>query len=487
MSNSPENTEKLQTNSNHLEHLQILENDFETENFGKQEMPNLDNNKVKKIGEKIGENQLIKEILETGNLANKQNQANSSEDLDQNLANNSKVIEQKNQENQGSQTSQSLQKLENQNLQKNSDNSDNSDWDRSTKLEVEKEIEKNEESEPKVLSNKAEIESNSNKKTIISIIIPCFNEQENIQDCYDELVKVWAKLPLYDYEFVFVDDGSSDWTVLAITKLQLTDVRVKLVEFSRNFGKEIAISAGFVYCTGIAAMIVDADLQYPVEKIPEFITLWESGSEVVIGLRDKKKTNNLIERYGSKLFYWIMGKIGEIEIIPGALDFRLIDREIIDHFNTFTERSRMARALVDWLGFDRSFVNYTEKPRNKGTASYSFAKRLKLATESFILHSLFPLKFAGYLGVLITISTAFVGTYAFFNQFFWDTQTRLYLSGPVFLGLLNLFLIGIVLVCLGLIALYIANIHTEVVNRPLFVVKTNRAKTQSRMSIIVKD
>lgn len=246
MSNSPENTEKLQTNSNHLEHLQILENDFETENFGKQEMPNLDNNKVKKIGEKIGENQLIKEILETGNLANKQNQANSSEDLDQNLANNSKVIEQKNQENQGSQTSQSLQKLENQNLQKNSDNSDNSDWDRSTKLEVEKEIEKNEESEPKVLSNKAEIESNSNKKTIISIIIPCFNEQENIQDCYDELVKVWAKLPLYDYEFVFVDDGSSDWTVLAITKLQLTDVRVKLVEFSRNFGKEIAISAGFV-------------------------------------------------------------------------------------------------------------------------------------------------------------------------------------------------------------------------------------------------
>lgn len=426
------------------DHLLILENNFETENFGNYDetqktKQNKSQEEMKKIP-KENVKEITKEVVKLDELKNEEkNQQTLEQDfkekqnLEINLENKIKQI---------------IDEISGQNPTKNL--------------------------------------QNPNKKSIISIIIPCFNEEENIQDCYNELLKVWTKLPLYDYEFVFVNDGSSDFTVLAITKLQLTDNRVKLIEFSRNFGKEIAISAGFRYCNGEAAMIVDADLQYPVEKIPEFITLWENGSEVVIGLRDKKKTANLIEKYGSKLFYWIMGKIGEIKIIPGALDFRLIDREIIDHFNTFTERNRMARALVDWLGFDRSFVNYQEKPRNKGTASYSFGKRLKLATESFILHSLFPLKFAGYLGIFITVFAGFVGLSALINQFVWN-RDNFNFSGAFLLGLLNLFLIGIVLICLGLIALYIANIHTEVVNRPLFVVKTNRAKTQNRMSVIVKD
>ena len=325
------------------------------------------------------------------------------------------------------------------------------------------------------------------KKPIISVIIPCFNEEENINDCYLELKKVWKKLPLYDYELVFVDDGSSDWTVLEITKIQIQDPNVKLIEFSRNFGKEIAISAGFDYCLGECAIVVDADLQYPVAKIPEFVELWETGSEVVIGVRDKKQTNNLIEKIGSSLFYSIMSKIGEGEILPGALDFRLIDREVIDHFNRFTERSRMARALVDWLGFDRSFVNYKEKPRNKGTASYSLMKRVKLAFNSFILHSLFPLKFAGYLGIIITLFSGILGFLAFLNQYVAVIFPVLFFSGTALLGILNLFLIGVVLICLGLIALYIANIHTEVVNRPLYIVKTNRVKTQNRFQVIVEE
>jgi len=333
--------------------------------------------------------------------------------------------------------------------------------------------------------NNSTINSKSDSKSVISVIIPCFNEEENIADCYNELKKVWQKLPLYDYEIIFVDDGSSDWTVMEITKIQIQDPRVRLVEFSRNFGKEIAISAGFDHCSGESAIVVDADLQYPLDKIPEFVALWENGSEVVIGMRDKKQTANIIEKIGSRCFYWIMGRIGEREILPGALDFRLIDREVIDHFNRFTERNRMTRALVDWLGFDRAFVSYQEKPRNKGTVSYSLTKRIKLALNSFILHSLFPLKFAGYLGIFITIFAGILGGSSLINQFL--TKESWIFSGPFLLGLLNLFLIGILLVCLGLIALYIANIHTEVVNRPLYVVKTRRVKTQNRLQVIVDE
>lgn len=450
--NNSNNSDNFQYN---LDHLRVLENDFGAENLVISQANLEEKLQTKKI-ENLENGQNSQEYLDKKQFANLTNQnirqnelENESKEELENKLNLSSSINQKKQEPEtGSNPQNQITAQENKKIQ--------------------------------------EDYQDSNKKSIISVIIPCFNEQENIADCYNELIKVWTKLPLYDLEVIFVDDGSSDWTVLEITKIQIIDPRVKLIEFSRNFGKEIAISAGFDHCSGESAIVVDADLQYPLDKIPEFVTLWESGSEVVIGMRDKKQTSNIIEKIGSCSFYWIMDKIGEREILPGALDFRLIDREVIDHFNRFTERNRMARALVDWLGFDRSFVSYQEKPRNKGSASYSLSKRIKLALNSFILHSLFPLKIAGYLGIFITIFAGFVGLSALVNQFLWN-KGNFNFSGSFLLGLLNLFLIGIVLICLGLIALYIANIHTEVVNRPLYVVKTRRAKTQNRMSIIVKD
>lgn len=313
-------------------------------------------------------------------------------------------------------------------------------------------------------------------RPLISLIVPCYNEEENIEHTYQAIANLWQDpktgLDKYDLELIFVDDGSKDATVWEIEKVAKKDSRVCLLEFSRNFGKEIATTAGISLCRGDACIVVDADLQYPIEKIPEFINKWKRGAKVVVGIRDKKQTNNLVDKIGSYLFYKIINKISETPVLPGALDFRLIDREVIEQFKRFTERRRMTRALIDWLGYKRDYVYYKEKPRLYGQPSYSFVKRVSLALNTFVGLSLFPLKLAGYLGILVILLSGLLGLFSLFNQFIWPRPNySLTFSGTFLIGLLLLFLNGITLSCLGLIALYIANIHTEVTNRPLYVLK----------------
>jgi dolichol-phosphate mannosyltransferase len=319
-------------------------------------------------------------------------------------------------------------------------------------------------------------------KKIVSLIIPSYNEEENISYCYQEISKFWKKnIKDYNYELVFVDDGSYDNSILEIEKIIAKDKKVKLLEFAKNFGKEIAVTAGINHCQGDSCIVVDADLQYPIETIPEFIKKWEEGFEVVIGVRDKKQTSNFIEKTGSSLFYKIMETVSETRVIPGALDFRLIDRTVIQEFNRFTERNRITRALIDWIGFKQSFVFYKEKSRQHGTASYSFFKRLNLALHAFVSHSMIPLKLAGYLGIFITTTSGLTGLFSLFNQFVINKdQYNLTFSGPFLLGLLNLFLIGIVLICLGLISLYIGSIHIEVTNRPLYILRNKTGFTENK-------
>jgi len=307
------------------------------------------------------------------------------------------------------------------------------------------------------------------KQKTVSIIIPAFNEEENISTLYSVLSKIFEDIK-EEMELIFVDDGSNDNTVLEIKALHQKDDRIKLIQFSKNFGKEIAISAGIMHCSGDCAMVFDADLQYPAEEIPNFINAWKAGYEIVIGIRDKKKTSNIIEKTGSVLFYQIMTKIGETEVIPGALDFRLLDKKVIQEFNRFTEHGRVARSLIDWLGFKKTYLRYNEKPRHRGVASYDFIKRFQLAFYGFVTHSLFPLRLAGLIGIMITTASGIFGIATFISQFILNQQAIVF-SGPFLLGLLNTFLTGITLMSLGLIALYIARIHVEVTNRPLFVVK----------------
>jgi len=309
----------------------------------------------------------------------------------------------------------------------------------------------------------------------ISVIIPAHNEQKNIPLIYEKLKAVFSNVPQYDYELIFVDDGSADDSLAVLEKISSADDRVKFLEFSRNFGKEAATTAGLQACLGDAAIMIDADLQHPAELILEFIAKWQAGADVVIGLR-KNSSDSLAKRWGGKMFYAIINRISETPLVSGATDFRLIDRKVINEFNRLTERQRITRGLLDWLGFKREFIEFEAQERLHGEASYSMSKLIHLALHSFVSHSLFPLKFAGYLGTIITIFSGLLGVIVFIERYILNDPLNWYPSGSTQLAIINVFLIGIVLACLGLIALYVGNINSEVTGRPLYVVRKSNIK-----------
>ena len=255
---------------------------------------------------------------------------------------------------------------------------------------------------------------------------------------------------------------------------------MKHLEFSRNFGKEIATSAGLHHALGEAAIMIDADLQHPSEFIPEFVEKWENGAPVVVGIREKNKGEELFKRIGSALFYRIMNLIGETQIIPNATDFRLLDRKVIEEFKKFTERNRITRALVDWLGFEIARVYFRANERKSGKAGYNYLKLIKLALSSFVSHSLFPLKLAGYLGIFITVFSTFLGLFVIIEQIILKDPLGVRFSGTAMLAVMILFLVGVMLSSLGLIALYIAHIHDEVINRPMYVIKNQKSKIKNQ-------
>lgn len=308
---------------------------------------------------------------------------------------------------------------------------------------------------------------------LISILIPAYNEEENIVLIHKELKKV---LSSYNYEIIFVDDGSTDDTERVLDSLAKEDDKVKYLQFSRNFGKESAISAGLDMANGCAVLTIDADMQHPVELIPEFIKRWENGFDVVVGVRNKNKGEGFVKKFGSFMFYKIMNVIGETKITPRATDFRLLDRKVVLAFRRFTEHERMARGLIDWLGFKRDYVYFDANARMKGKVAYNNMKLFKLAFSSMIAHSLFPLKLAGYMGALITSIFGGFGAYLMFCKYILRNDFGRSFTGSAQLAILNIFLIGLVLSSLGLIALYIANIKAEVANRPTYVIRKKNFK-----------
>lgn len=305
----------------------------------------------------------------------------------------------------------------------------------------------------------------------ISIIVPVHNEEKNVPLINEELLHVFSTLP-YGYEIIYVNDGSKDSSQQVIDGLTNTNEKIKSIEFSRNFGKESATSAGLQYSTGDAVIVIDADLQHPTSLITQFIERWENGADVVIGLRTKTKGGFGLKSLCSFFYYKVINTISETPIVPGATDFRLIDRKVVNEFNKFTEHERITRGLIDWLGFKREFVEFEANERANGVASYSYFKLIKLAISSSISHSLFPLKFAGYLGMFIVFISGAGGLAVFTERYVYHDMLHWAVSGTAQLALLMIFFIGIVLSCLGLIALYIGNINHEVSGRPLYVVRS---------------
>lgn len=314
-------------------------------------------------------------------------------------------------------------------------------------------------------------------KQLISVVVPIHNEAPNIPRLYQELDTHTRGLP-YRFEFIFVDDGSNDDSLEVLERVSTKDRRVRLIEFARNFGKEAAVSAGLHATHGQAAVILDADLQHPPSLINKFIAAWRQGADVVVGIKRYSRYEGRFKRVTSDMFYKILGSVSHTSITPHASDYRLIDKKVIKAFCKMTERNRMTRGIIDWLGFRREYVHFEAPPRAAGQASYGTRQLIRLAMNSLTAYSLLPLKLAGYLGGAILAVATPVGAFLMLETYVLNDPLNWNITGTAMLAIMILILVGMVLGCLGLVALYIANIHAEVTNRPLYVVRKEVAAAE---------
>jgi dolichol-phosphate mannosyltransferase len=296
-----------------------------------------------------------------------------------------------------------------------------------------------------------------------------YNESNNILSLYKRLVKINIKNSSFNWSYIFVNDGSTDDSLAELRKLAEKDEKVKVIDLSRNFGKEIAMTAGVHEAVNADAIVcIDADLQHPPELIPVLIEKWKEGYDIVATIRKKIENQPILKRIGSHVFYWIMAKISGLQIKSQTTDFRLYDKKVVDAFLRTTERERMFRGIMDWLGFHKAYVEFEAVAREEGEAGYSYKKLIGLAINSITSFSLWPLRMTGYLGMLITSLSGLTLIWMLLNFFIHSKYEYTPLAIVV---VANTFFIGIVLMAIGIVALYIGSIHTEVINRPLYLIR----------------
>lgn len=306
-------------------------------------------------------------------------------------------------------------------------------------------------------------------KKKIAIIIPVYREADNLPLLYKRLEGVMASLPEYEWEYILVNDGSPDHSLEVLHQLAQQDRKFKVLDLSRNFGKEIALTAGVQEAKNIDAVIcMDADLQHPPELIPKLVQEWQKGAEIVATIRTNIENQPLLRRIGSHVYYWLMSQISGLKMVSQTTDFRLYDKKVVAAFCQATERERMFRGIMDWLGFRKIYIEFSADARNKGRAGYSYTKLYHLAIKSFTSFSLWPLRLTGYLGVTITTLSGLLLAWMLGSYIL---GSKVEYTPLAIVVVANTFLIGVVLMAIGLVAMYIGTIHTEVVNRPLYLVR----------------
>ncbi|MBT6047252.1 MAG: glycosyltransferase family 2 protein, partial [Candidatus Scalindua sp.] len=250
--------------------------------------------------------------------------------------------------------------------------------------------------------------------------------------------------------------------------LAARDERCRIIDLSRNFGKEVALTAGIKAVSGAAAITIDADLQHPPKLIYKLVEKWEKGVEVVSSTRRQVKGHSILRRFCSHAFYFIMEKISDVEFVSQTTDFRLLDRKVVNAYIEMTEKERFFRGIVDWMGFRKEHIEFDAEVRHGGDSRYSFLKLIRLALHGFTSFSLLPLRVAGYMGLVITCISAVFTVVIFVSSFILKSS---YFSSISIIVVVNILLSGITLICLGFIALYIGSIHNEVINRPLYLIR----------------
>lgn len=306
----------------------------------------------------------------------------------------------------------------------------------------------------------------------ISIVIPVYNESKGIRSFHHDLLS-----PVLDdsYEVIYVDDGSQDTSNHELRRIAKSYTRVRVITLTRNFGKELALTAGIFAATGDAIITLDADGQHPPELIPMFIEKWRQGAQVVIGIREDDSHETIKKKWGSRAFYYIASRLSDMPLVPRATDFRLIDQVVQQEFMKFDERSRITRGLIDWLGFERSYISFSAPERVAGTASYTTPQLFRLAFHSITSLSLRPLLSLFWIGLIVTLSAIVIGLFMLVNSLVLGDPLGLHITGSGFLGVFITFLVGIVLTTQGILAMYVSHIHQQSQHRPLFVIDGSRS------------
>lgn len=299
-----------------------------------------------------------------------------------------------------------------------------------------------------------------------SVIVPVFNEEEVVLECYQRLTKVMSSLD-NEYELIFIDDGSRDKTLKILTDFSKDDSKLKILSFSRNFGHQAAISAGMDYAQGKAIIIIDADLQDPPEVIPEMIKKWKEGFDVVYGKRQRRNGESIFKKTTAKMFYRFLAGQTELDIPVDTGDFRLIDRKVCDVLSSLTEKNRYVRGLVSFAGFRQTGILYVRDERFAGETKYPFKKMLRFAMDATTSFSKKPLRIAGIVGLILSVASFLYLFVAIYLKLFTD----LTVSGWASTVSIMLFFNGVILIILGILGEYIGRIYDEVKNRPLYIIK----------------
>lgn len=303
-------------------------------------------------------------------------------------------------------------------------------------------------------------------KTVFSVVIPVFNEEEVIQESYKRLKQVMDSTQ-EKYEIIFINDGSKDQTLELLEKIQSKDKDCKVINFSRNFGHQMAITAGMDHARGEAVVVIDADLQDPPEVILQMIEKWKQGYHVVYGKRSKRKGETLFKRLTASFFYRSLNRLTDVKIPLDVGDFRLLDRKICDVMKRIHERNRFVRGLVSWMGFKQTSVEYVRKERWAGKTKYPLTKMLRFAFNAIFSFSDRPLKIATFFGSSVSFAGFIYLLYILYLRLFTERTVQ----GWTSIVSLTLIFNGITLLFLGIIGEYIGRIYDEAKNRPPYIVQ----------------
>ncbi|MCX5868448.1 MAG: glycosyltransferase family 2 protein [Proteobacteria bacterium] len=301
---------------------------------------------------------------------------------------------------------------------------------------------------------------------IYSVVVPVFNEETVLSELYLRLTQIMDQLK-ENYEIILVNDGSTDSSLEIMRKFHQENKKIKVVDFSRNFGHQVAITAGTDYAVGKAVIIIDADLQDSPEVILQFVKKWKEGYEVVYGVREKREKEMFFKKLTAKIFYHLFNRISELEIPVDTGDFRLIDKKVVNSLKGIREKNRFVRGLTIWIGFNQTGIRYHRAERYSGYTKYPLKKMFKFALDAVFSFSKLPLRLATYSGFTVAAASCLYLLYVLFLKLF----TERTIQGWTLLVFAILFLGSVQLICLGIIGEYLGRISDEIKNRPLYVVR----------------